>query len=378
MTKQRILCSLPALPDRTTGGGVLLYEVLCYLASRGEIHVCIPVPCHLTTSFSALKNDPAFAAVHWHELAEAVSPSRLARAARLLAWTPVEVLKFSSPANAAVLAASRAELCPTAELLISSRAIAAYAGYRLPATTRLYMMDIDPHIVRYDGRSLKRRISAALERPKVDRLCRKALALAGRVGAISQADVPELNRMGRRQDVRYVPPLMRPQPADRRNVDDFHVLITTNFSYHPNVMALRWFLEMCWPHVDRRASLTVTGVDVDDSLRRLCGANERVTYAGCLPRPQLDAMYGRVSLAVNPTRSGSGFQIKLLDAIARGVPIVSTAFSNRVGPAIASSDDPVELARLINARLIPDTMPAFDYPAFYESALRAWDSFLFE
>jgi hypothetical protein len=376
--KQRILCSLPALPDRTTGGGVLLYEALSYLLTRGELHVCLPVPRHLTASFSALKNDPVLAALHWHPLAEALSPSRLGRAAQLLESTPVEVLKFSTSANEAVLTTARAELCPTAELLISSRAIAAYTGYRLPAMTRLYMMDIDPHIVRYDGRSLKRRISAAIERPKVDRLCRKALALAGRVGAISQADVPELNRMGRRQDVRYIPPLMRPQPADRRNIDDFHVLITTNFSYHPNVTALRWFLQMCWPHVDSRASLTVTGIDVDDSLKRLCGAHERVTYAGCLPRPQLDAMYGRVSLAVNPTRSGSGFQIKLLDALARGVPIVSTAFSNRVGPAIASSDDPVELARLINARLISSGAPAFDYTAFYETAVRAWDAFLFE
>jgi glycosyltransferase involved in cell wall biosynthesis len=376
--KQRILCSLPALPDRNTGGGVLLYEALCYLLTRGELHVCVPVPPHLTASFSTLKNDPVFAAVHWHVLAEAGSPSRLRRAARLLAPTPVEVLKFSTTANAAVLTAARGKLCPTAELLISSRAIAAYAGYRLPATTRLYMMDIDPHIVRYDGPSLKRRISAEIERPKVDRLCRKALASAGRVGAISQADVPELNRMGRRHDVLHVPPLMRPQPADRRNVDDFHVLITTNFSYSPNIQALGWFLRKCWPHVDERTRLTVTGIDGGGGLAELCRAHPRVSYAGCLPREELDRLFDKATLAVNPTRSGSGFQIKLLDALARGVPIVSTAFSNRVGPAIASSDDPMELARLVNARLISSGTPAFDYTAFYETAVRAWDAFLFE
>lgn len=376
--EQRILCSLPTLPDRNTGGGVIIYETLVYLLTRGTVHVCLPVARHLQAAFTALRNDPELAAVRWHQFEENASASRITRGLRLLAPAPVEVQKFLTPANLSLLSDARRLLNPTGEVMISSRVIAACARPTLPGTVRLYMLDIDPRIISYEGPSWPRRVATAIERLKVGKLCRKALALAGRVGAISQADVPELNRMGRRQDVRYVPPLMRPQPADRRNVDDFHVLITTNFSYHPNVTALRWFLEMCWPHVDRRASLTVTGVDVDDSLRRLCGANERVTYAGCLPRPQLDAMYGRVSLAVNPTRSGSGFQIKLLDAIARGVPIVSTAFSNRVGPAIASSDDPVELARLINARLIPDTMPAFDYPAFYESALRAWDSFLFE
>lgn len=374
--EQRLLCSLPVLPDRTTGGGVLLYETLLYLLTRGEVHVCVPVPQHLTAAFSALESDPALARAHWHPLAEAVPTTRLGRGLRLLASTPVEVLKFSTPANQAALTAARRTIRPTAELLYSSRVIAACAGHRLPATTRLYMVDIDPHIVRYEGPSFKRRISTAFERPKVDRLCRKALAMAGRVGAISQADVAALNRMGRRHDVRYVPPLMRPQPADRRHVDEFHVLITTNFSYQPNVTALQWFLQMCWPHVDPRASLTVTGIDVDDALKRLCEAHERVTYAGCLPRPQLDELYGRVSVAVNPTRSGSGFQIKLLDAIARGVPVVSTAFSNRIGPAIPSSDDPVELARLINARLIPGKMPTFDYAAFHRDATVAWDQFL--
>ena len=375
---QRILCSLPALPDRTTGGGVLLYETLLHLLTRGTVHVCLPVARHLADAFASLQGDPLLAVIQWHPLAEASPATPFARARRHLSWTPVEVLKFAGPDNQARLQAARRSLAPTAELLISSRAIAAYPRLALPPAARLYMMDIDPRIVRYDGPSMKRRISTALERPKVDRLCRRALTAAGRVGAISQADVPELNRMGRRSDVQYVPPLMRPQPADRRQVDAFRVLITTNFSYHPNVAALQWFLQTCWPHVDPRAKLTVTGIDVGDSLTRLCAAHERVVYAGCLPRPKLDELYGRVSVAVNPTRSGSGFQIKLLDAIARDVPVVSTAFSNRIGPAIPSSDDPVELARLINARLSPGAVPPFDYATFHREAKAAWDAFLFD
>ncbi|MGB8853829.1 MAG: glycosyltransferase [Pirellulales bacterium] len=357
---------------------MLIYETLVYLLTRGTVRVCLPVARHLQDAFVSLRSDPALAAVRWHPFEENASASRITRGLRVLAPAPVEVQKFLTPANLSLLSDARRLFNPSAELLISSRVIAACSQSALPANVRLYMLDIDPRIIRYDGPSWPKRLATAIERLKVDRLCRKALAYAGRVGAISQADVPELNRMRKRDDVRHVPPLMRPQPADRQNVDKGHVLITTNFGYQPNVAALRWFLQMCWPHVDSRASLTVTGIDVGDSLKRLCEAHERVTYAGCLPRPQLDAMYGRVSLAVNPTRSGSGFQIKLLDALARGVPIVSTAFSNRVGAAIASSDDPVELARLINARLIPGATPTFDYTAFYETAIRSWDSFLFE
>jgi len=69
--------------------------------------------------------------------------------------------------------------------------------------------------------------------------------------------------------------------------------------------------------------------------------------------------------------------VKLLDAIARGRPIVSTAWSNKLGPAIPSSDDPAELAALITARLEPSRTPAFDYAAFYREAVAAWERFLF-
>lgn len=374
---ERILCSLPALPDRTTGGGVFLYETLVYLLTRGTVHVCLPVARHLGEVFSAIRNDPVLAAVEWHPLTEPQPATQFDRAYRILSPTPVEVLKFATRANQAVLEETRRALTPIAELLISSRALAPYRNFALPPRARLYMMDIDPRIVRYDGPSWRRRLVARLEQPKVERLCRKALLTASRVGAISQADVSELNRMGRRHDVRHVSPLMRPRPANRSQAESFHVLITTNFSYHPNVEALQWFLRTCWPHVDSQASLTVTGLDANGSLRHLCEEHERVTYAGCLPSAQLEELYGNVSLAVNPTRSGSGFQIKLLDALARGVPIVSTAFSNRIGPAIPSSDDPVELAGLINARLIPEAADLFDYQAFYREATAAWDMFLF-
>ena len=98
---------------------------------------------------------------------------------------------------------------------------------------------------------------------------------------------------------------------------------------------------------------------------------------GLLGPAELDAAFARTAVAVNPTLSGSGFQVKLLDAIARGVPIVSTAWSNKLGPAIPSSDDPRELARLITERLIPAASPPFDYATFHASAVAAWTAFLF-
>ena len=141
-------------------------------------------------------------------------------------------------ANQMVVSDVRQDFRPTTELVISSPAAAPYPRLELPSKARLYMVNVDPDIIRYDGPSIKRRVAAMVERPKVERLCRHVLRGAGRIGAISAADVPALNRMGRREDVAYIPPLMRPQPLDRSRVEPHTVLITTNFTYPQNVASL--------------------------------------------------------------------------------------------------------------------------------------------
>jgi hypothetical protein len=374
----RTLCVLPNLPERRTGGGILLFELLVYLRSRGAVAAIVPVPKHLEEEFQEVENDPLLDGIEWHTLVAQRTPGLRGYLERLLSPAPAEVAKFATESNRATLERARKEWRPTSELVVSSWALAAYQGLTLPAGVRLYMVNVDPDIVRYDGPSLKRKVAAYVDRPKVDRLCRKALSSAARVGSISPVDVAVLNRMGHRGDVEYVPPLMRSQPLDRSGVEPNTVLITTNFTYSQNVTSLEWFFQECWPHVDPKARLTVTGKDEGGKLQALCSSNPRTTYAGCLDAAGLDAAFARAAVAVNPTRLGSGFQIKLLDAIARGVPIVSTEFSNRIGPGIAASDDPLALAAIISQRLTPGSVQSFDYGSFYRNAIAAWDRFLFE
>lgn len=376
--RNRILCVLPILPERTTGGGVLLLELLAHLVSRGQVAAVVPVAPGAEAHFRQLQADLALEGIHWHGLECRRTPGLKGYAERLLSPLPAEMTKFAVEGNWKLLERARRELRPTVELAVSSWALAAYRDARLPPAARLYMVNVDPAIIWHYGWSLKRLLAAAVDRPKVDRLCRRALALAGAIGAISAEDMPQLSRMGGRCDLRYVPPLMRPRPLDRSRAEPYSVLITTNFTYSQNVASLEWFLRECWPLVNTLARLTVAGKDEAGRLERLCKLTPRAIYAGCLGPAALDEAFARAAVAVNPTRLGSGFQIKLLDAIARGVPIVSTAFSNRIGPAIPSSDDPRQLATLIDSRLVPDCAPPFDYQAFYREAVAAWDEFLFD
>jgi glycosyltransferase involved in cell wall biosynthesis len=391
MPAHRPLVVIPWLPEQRSGGAALLYELLAWLRERagpdGEAAVVVPVPDARRPELEALERNPTLAGLQWHPLEERRTPGFRGRLARMLGPLPADMAKIATPANAARLASVRTEFRPTVELAVSSWALAAYPEQALVPGTRLVMVNVDPDIVRHDGPwlaglwpdsdAIVRKLACVIDRPKVRRVCRRALVTAGRVGAISPADVAPLDRLGGRSDTVYLPPLMRPRPLDRSQAEPGTVLITTNLGYQPNVTSLDWFLTDVWPRVDTAARLTIAGLDPRGVAARLCRGRDRVTFVGLLTPTELDAAFARTALAVNPTRTGSGFQVKLLDAIARDVPIVSTAWSNKLGPAIPSSDDPREFARLITDRLTPGRQPPFDYAAFHAQAAAAWEAFLF-
>lgn len=388
----RILSVLPGAPEQGSGGGIVLYELVVWLAHRagptGEIAVAMPISPERQPQLKALQQDPLLQRVTWHPLAERRLPGVAGQLRRMLGTLPADMAKVATPENLARLEAVREALRPNVELAVSSWALAAYRGQALPEGSRLFMVNVDHEIVRQAmpavfsaravGRALVRKLACAVDRPKVLALSRRALATAGRVGAISPTDIPTLNAIGGRTDVASVPPLMRPRLLDRSAAVPGSVLITTNFSYSPNVGSLAWFLRDVWPRVSPSARLTVAGIDEGGQLAALCRAHARVAYVGWLESKRLDDAFSKTAVAVNPTRTGSGFQVKLLDAIARGVPVVSTAWSNKLGPAIPSSDNAAELAALINARLEPGSTPPFDYAVFYRDATAAWDRFLFD
>ena len=381
----------PSLPDHRFGGGVALFELLAWLVDcvkpLGAVAVVAPVAEPQRPDLARLASDPSLPGVHWHPLAESRLPGLPGYVSRLLGPLPSDAAKVATLENAARLEAIRRDFRPTIELAVSSWALAAYRGQVLSPGTRLVMVNFDPDVVRFDGPwfqgvwpdtgTFVRKLACAIDRPKVRRLCRHALATAARVGAFSPADVTPLNSLGGRNDTVHLPPLIRPRPVDRSAVIEGTVLITTNFAYQPNVTSLDWFLREVWPHVAPRAELTVTGVDPQGVGSRLCRRHTRVRFTGLLGSAELDAAFARTAVAVNPTRVGGGFQMKLLDAIARGVPIVSTTWSNKFGPAIPSSDDPRELANLITVRLTPGPAP-IAYASYFAAANAAWEAFLFD
>jgi glycosyltransferase involved in cell wall biosynthesis len=153
---------------------------------------------------------------------------------------------------------------------------------------------------------------------------------------------------------------LRPTPLPGTST----VLFTGTFGYAPNAEALRWLLGTIWPAVTALrpdARLLVVGKGVPDDIAALAGPS--VELAGWVP--QMQPWFDRAQVVVVPMRSGGGTRLKVLDGLASGRPLVSTAMGAMgvdvrdgehlvladsadafVGAVVRILDDPALAARL--------------------------------
>jgi O-antigen biosynthesis protein len=132
--------------------------------------------------------------------------------------------------------------------------------------------------------------------------------------------------------------------------EPFTLLFLGSFRHLPNQEALTWFLREVFPKVrtaEPRARLVVIGSDppAPHSLPAFePGAIELIGFVEDVREP-----LKHYSLFVCPILSGSGVRVKLLEAFAAGIPVVSTrlgaeGLADRDGVLCALADDPESFA----------------------------------
>lgn len=101
-----------------------------------------------------------------------------------------------------------------------------------------------------------------------------------------------------------------------------------NLGYFPNVDAVAWFLDAVWPGLHARhprARLDLVGARPAARLRRLAQRCSGVTVVG--PVDDVVPWLQRADIAIAPLRCGSGQQLKILEAMAAGTPVVASRLS---------------------------------------------------
>jgi glycosyltransferase involved in cell wall biosynthesis len=189
------------------------------------------------------------------------------------------------------------------------------------------------------------------------RMAQQVLARFDLAFAASQAEAESLSaRGGRVVVVPNVAPAAARQAPRRRSAGKT-VLFVGTMGYMPNEEAARWFVTRVWPRLRRAVAtplrLVLAGSNPSASLVRL-GRRRDVLVTGTVR--DVAPFYRDADLAVIPVRAGGGTRIKLLEAAAFGVPIVSTTLGAegmtfRHGRELLLADNAEQFARTCAALL---------------------------
>ncbi len=156
----------------------------------------------------------------------------------------------------------------------------------------------------------------------------------------------------------YIIPIivtLRPRPSLPRQPE---LLFIGGFGHRPNVDGIVWFCREVFPLVQRECPavrLNVIGGGAPDEVRALGGLGG-VSLLGQVPdtSPYLD----RAAVSVAPLRYGGGMKGKVTEALAAGIPVVTTSFGTQglgavSGEHLFQADTPEDFAKAI-LRLLGD------------------------
>jgi glycosyltransferase involved in cell wall biosynthesis len=132
------------------------------------------------------------------------------------------------------------------------------------------------------------------------------------------------------------------------------LLFVGNLSYQPNIDAacglVQDVLPRLQPLLDEAATVTLVGPLGADGTVAALGGRPGVRVTGFVP--DLESYYANADVVVAPLTAGSGTRIKLLEALARGLPVVTSSagaagLDVHDGVQLLIADSPDETARAI-------------------------------
>jgi glycosyltransferase involved in cell wall biosynthesis len=140
------------------------------------------------------------------------------------------------------------------------------------------------------------------------------------------------------------------------------MLFLGSFRHLPNLEALDWFTRKVLPRVleqSPEARLVIVGADPPPK-HSLPDFGERIELRGFVE--EVREPLSRYAVFVCPILSGSGMRVKLLEAFAAGIPVVSTklgaeGLTDKDGEVCALADSPDEFAEKV-AQLFSDRAKA--------------------
>ncbi len=106
---------------------------------------------------------------------------------------------------------------------------------------------------------------------------------------------------------------------------EFDFVFVGNMSYPPNIEAAHYISEKILPYF-KTSSILIAGASPSSSVQSLAKNNKYITITGWVDDIKISYMQGAIFIA--PMQIGTGMQNKLLEAMALGIPCVTTPLAN--------------------------------------------------
>lgn len=127
------------------------------------------------------------------------------------------------------------------------------------------------------------------------------------------------------------------------------ILFVAGFGHPPNVDAACWLVREILPRIRQRMNnvqLLLVGSNPTDEVKALAG--DGVEVLGYVDDATLESLYRSTRVVVAPLRFGAGVKLKVLEAMAHGVPVVTTSVGAQGLPGLDAilpvSDAPEQIS----------------------------------
>jgi polysaccharide biosynthesis protein PslH len=302
-------------------------------------------------------------------------PHTVPRTAALLAslWQPYQAAKVRSRALAR-LAAREQWTSVHVELPFLARVVPLHVPLVLDA------QNVESDVLRTLASQERRPLHRARwrwEAAKTERLEREVVRRAAAVCATSDDDAQRLERLGATRVLVVANGVDCAAVAHAPPAASSELVYVGHFGYRPNVLAALELVDEVLPRVRAhvpQASVTLVGRTPPRELVQLRGPHVTVAADVADVLPYLR----RARALVVPLRSGGGTRLKVLEALAAGTAVVSTAFGTsgldvRDGAHVLLGDSPQQLADHVVHLLRDDAAAAALSAAGRKLVVRRYD-----